>query len=68
MQPMADITEKWFSENILLHIAENIETIISTVPLLNKGQGIQYELYLDVLIFDVILPCNYMNLMRKHHN
>ena len=32
MQPMAAITEKSFSENISLHTAENIETIISTSP------------------------------------
>ena len=57
MQPMAAITKKSFSESILLHTAEDIKTIISTSP------GIQYELYVDV-----ILPCNYMNLVRKHHN
>ena len=54
---MAAITKKSFSESILLHTAEDIKTIISTSP------GIQYELYVDV-----ILPCNYMNLVRKHHN
>ena len=31
-RPMAAITEKSFSENISLHKAENIETIISTSP------------------------------------
>ena len=32
LQPMATITEKSFSENISIHTAVNIETIISASP------------------------------------